>query len=411
MAEPLAVREIPDGLFDWLQEDKERRMVSHREAAESILAEARTQVKGIDGEQMPQPPEPVGGDSALPFRFIDLFAGIGGFRIGMEELGGRCVFTSEWDKFSQKTYASWFGEKPHGDINKVKISEIPDHDLLCAGFPCQPFSIAGVSKKNSLGREHGFKCKTQGTLFFRICEIIEAKEPPVIMLENVKNLRSHNRGDTWRVIRESLDELGYDVHADVVDGAGWVPQHRERIFIVGFRRDIFGEQVAYSFPKPPSGKRPRFIDILEKLPDPRYTLTDHLWEYLQNYAAKHKALGNGFGFGLTDPNGVSRTLSARYYKDGSEVLIGQKRGRNPRRLTPREAARLMGFPDHLPIVVSDTQAYKQFGNAVIPPVVKAVGSNVVAVMRALVEGTGGRCLIKGVYGKTNAAARSNSHPK
>lgn len=411
MAKQLAVKGIPDNLFNWLQQEKERRAVSLREVTEAILEEARSRVNGIEAEQVSEPPELIREDSALPFRFIDLFAGIGGFRIAMEELGGRCVFTSEWDKFSQKTYASWFGEKPHGDINEVNISDIPDHDLLCAGFPCQPFSIAGVSKKNSLGREHGFKCKTQGTLFFRICEIIKAKEPPVIMLENVKNLRSHNRGDTWRVIRESLDELGYDVHADVVDGAGWVPQHRERIFIVGFRRDVFGERVAFSFPRPPSGKRPRFGDILEESPDPRYTLTDHLWEYLQNYAAKHKALGNGFGFGLTDPNGVSRTLSARYYKDGSEVLIGQKRGRNPRRLTPREAARLMGFPDRLPIVVSDTQAYKQFGNAVIPPVVKAVGSNVVAVMRALVEGADGRCLIKGVYGKINGEEPSKSHPK
>lgn len=410
MAQQLLVKGIPDDLFEWLQHEKERLSVSLREVTGAILEEARVRASANGAEQVTEQTELIQGDSTLPFRFIDLFAGIGGFRIAMEELGGRCVFTSEWDRFSQKTYASWFGETPHGDINAVNISEIPDHDLLCAGFPCQPFSIAGVSKKNSLGREHGFKCKTQGTLFFRICEIIEAKEPPVIMLENVKNLRSHNRGDTWRVIRESLDELGYDVHADVVDGAGWVPQHRERIFIVGFRRDVFGQRVEFSFPRPPSGKRPRFGDILEESPDPRYTLTDHLWEYLQNYAAKHKALGNGFGFGLTDPNGISRTLSARYYKDGSEVLICQKRGRNPRRLTPREAARLMGFPDRLPIVVSDTQAYRQFGNAVIPPVVKAVGSNVVAVMRALVTGADGRCIIKGVYEKTNGTAHSHGHP-
>ena len=398
MAKQLAVKGIPDELFDWLHEEKDRRAVSLKEVTEQIIEEARSR-RAAPANDNNGASNPALNDNqkAAQFRFIDLFAGIGGFRLGMESLGGQCVFTSEWDKYSQKTYAAWYGDKPDGDINKVSISEIPDHDVLCGGFPCQPFSIAGVSKKNSLGREHGFKCKTQGTLFFRICEIIEAKAPPVIILENVKNLRSHDKGETWRVIRESLDELGYDVHAEIVDGAGWVPQHRERIFIVGFRREIFGQSVEFSFPKPKSAVRPRFKEILEKKPDPRYTLSDHLWTYLQNYAAKHKAAGNGFGFGMTNPNGVSRTLSARYYKDGSEVLISQGSKKNPRRLTPREAARLMGFPDHLPIVVSDTQAYKQFGNAVIPLVVRAVGREVVKVMRNFVGTAANDCLIKGRY--------------
>ena len=400
MAKQLAVKGIPDELFDWLHAEKNRRAVSLKEVTEQIIEEARSRrISPANDNEAPSGSAVNDNEQAAQFRFIDLFAGIGGFRLGMESVGGHCVFTSEWDKYSQKTYTAWYGDKPEGDINKVDISKIPDHDVLCGGFPCQPFSIAGVSKKNSLGREHGFKCKTQGTLFFRICEIIEAKAPPVIILENVKNLRSHDKGATWKVIRESLDELGYDVHAEIVDGSGWVPQHRERIFIVGFRREIFGQRVEFNFPKPKSAVRPRFKEILEKKPDPRYTLSDHLWEYLQNYAAKHKAAGNGFGFGMTNPNGISRTLSARYYKDGSEVLISQGTKKNPRRLTPREAARLMGFPDHLPIVVSDTQAYKQFGNAVIPLVVRAVGREVVKVMRNLVGATDGPCLIKGRYGE------------
>ncbi len=331
---------------------------------------------------------------AAPFVFIDLFAGIGGFRIGLERLGGRCAFSCEWDKNAQRTYHAWFGEIPAGDIRNVNPCDIPDHDLLAAGFPCQPFSIAGVSKKNSLGHEHGFKDKTQGTLFFHIAEIMQMKRPPVAILENVKNLLSHERGRTWQVIKSTLEELNYVVFHKIIDASGYVPQHRERVFIVCFDKEVFGANPDFSFPAPVSDTAPKFKSILEKKPGSKYILTDHLWEYLQNYAAAHKAKGNGFGFGMTDLNGVSRTLSARYYKDGSEVLI-PRNGGNPRRLTPREAARLMGFDDSLEIVVSDTQAYKQFGNAVVPAVVEAVGGEIVKTMLLKFQMIENGCLLKG----------------
>jgi len=315
----------------------------------------------------------------LPFTFVDLFAGVGGLRLGLERVGGRSVYSCEWDRYSQKTYNSWFGEVPQGDIRNIDIAAIPDHDVLAAGFPCQPFSIAGVSKKKSLGREHGFRDQTQGTLFFYLATIIEQKRPPVILLENVKNLKSHDQGRTWKVIKSTLENLDYTIFDKVIDAAGWVPQHRERVFIVGFDKKLFGDNVHYSFPTTPAGVPPKLKEILEEKVDKKYTLTTHLWTYLQNYADRHRAKGNGFGFGFGDPNGVTRTLSARYYKDGSEILIRQ-RGKNPRRLTPRECARLMGFPDSLAIVVSDTQAYRQFGNAVSPPVAEAVGSEIVRTL-------------------------------
>jgi DNA (cytosine-5)-methyltransferase 1 len=349
------------------------------------------------------------------FNFIDLFAGIGGFRIGLERLGGKCVFTSEWDKNSQKTYEAWFGDKPHGDINEIDPTEIPDHDILAAGFPCQPFSIAGVSKKRSLGQPDGFRCERQGNLFFRICDIVKVKRPPVLLLENVKNLRSHDKGQTWKVIEHTLSrELGYHVHAAIVDAAGWVPQHRERVFIACFDRAVFGDVAnRFLFPSPPTAGRPRLRDILEPSPDKRYTLTDHLWKYLQGYAKKHQAKGNGFGFGLNDPKSepdrVTRTLSARYYKDGSEILIHQGSGRNPRRLTPVECARLMGFTDKVAsstdIVVSDTQAYKQFGNAVVPLVVEAVGGEVLRVIDLLrVSASSSGCAVRGSRSPRTARA-------
>ena len=305
------------------------------------------------------------------FTFIDLFAGIGGMRIAFESAGGKCVYTNEWNKFSQKTYFDNFGDMPDGDITKVDASTIPDHDVLVAGFPCQPFSIAGVSKKNSLGRATGFEDKTQGTLFFDVCRIIKAKRPKAFMLENVKNLCSHDKGNTFRVIQESLDELDYDIFYKVLDGQNFVPQHRERILIVGFDRKTFKGLVDFKFDITPVEPKPVIKDILEKNPDSKYTLSDKLWSYLQAYAAKHKAAGNGFGYGIAPLNGVSRTLSARYYKDGSEVLIAQ-RNKNPRRLTPRECARLQGFPDTFKITVSDGQAYKQFGNSVVVPLMANV---------------------------------------
>lgn len=311
------------------------------------------------------------------FRFIDLFAGIGGMRIAYERAGGKCVYSSEWNKYSQQTYFANFGEQPEGDITQVKAEDIPDHDILVAGFPCQPFSIAGVSKKNSLGRATGFADKTQGTLFFDVCRILKEKRPKAFMLENVKNLCSHDRGRTFRVITESLDELNYEVFYAVLDGQNFVPQHRERIIIVGFDRERYGEDVDFDFKITPVFPKPVMRDILDKKVDEKYTLSDKLWIYLQNYAAKHKAAGNGFGYGIAPLDGVSRTISARYYKDGSEILIKQ-RGKNPRRLTPRECARLQGFPENFKIPVSDTQAYKQFGNSVVVPLMENVAKLVVA---------------------------------
>ncbi|MDD7681329.1 MAG: DNA (cytosine-5-)-methyltransferase [Stecheria intestinalis] len=316
------------------------------------------------------------------FKFIDLFAGIGGMRIAFQNVGGECVYSNEWNKYSQQTYFANFGEKPDGDITKVDARTIPDHDILVAGFPCQPFSIAGVSKKNSLGRATGFEDKTQGTLFFDVCRVLKAKKPKAFMLENVKNLKSHDKGRTFKVIMESLDELNYQVFYAILDGQNYVPQHRERILIVGFDRGRYGSDINFKFDLSPCYPKPLMKDILEKNVDPKYTLSDKLWTYLQNYSAKHRAAGNGFGYGIADPNGISRTLSARYYKDGSEILIAQD-GKNPRRLTPRECARLQGFPDTFKIVVSDTQAYKQFGNSVVVPLMENVAKLVVEKMKEL----------------------------
>lgn len=334
------------------------------------------------------------------FRFIDLFAGIGGLRRGFEHVGGHCLFTCEWNPYSQATYRANFPGDTHeivGDIREVDGKDIPEHDVLLAGFPCQPFSIAGVSKKNALGRPHGFRCDAQGTLFFDVARILDEHRPKAFLLENVKNLLSHDKGRTFQVIHNALTkELGYHVEAKVIDGRAFVPQHRERIFIVGFR-----EETAFTFEDlvlPNAGNGPTLGSILHPedgsesvdeftspfITEPkgrvasRYTLSEHLWTYLQNYAEKHRQKGNGFGFGLVGPRDVARTLSARYYKDGSEILIKQ-RAKPPRRLTPRECARLMGFdePGRKPfrITVSDTQAYKQFGNAVVVPVVKAVATH------------------------------------
>jgi DNA (cytosine-5)-methyltransferase 1 len=327
------------------------------------------------------------------FRFIDLFAGIGGLRRGFEPTGGRCVFTAEWDRYCQETYRANFDcdHEIAGDITKVGVDEIPPHDVLLAGFPCQPFSIAGVSKKNALNRPHGFLCDAQGTLFFDVARIISHHRPRAFLLENVKNLLGHDRGRTFEVIRRTLeDELGYEISVRVIDGRHWVPQHRERILIAGFREPNGFSLDDLVFPDPESAPRLRSILHPEdgseepekhyttgpsaRVSD-RYTLSSHLWGYLQDYAAKHRAKGNGFGFGLCGPDEVARTLSARYYKDGSEILVRQ-RDRPPRRLTPRECARLMGFDrggrDRFEIPVSDTQAYKQFGNAVVVPLIEAV---------------------------------------
>ena len=308
----------------------------------------------------------------MEYTFVDLFAGIGGTRLGFENAGCRCIFSSEWNKFAQQTYTTNFGEIPAGDIVQIESREIPDHDILVAGFPCQPFSISGVSKKISLKKPHGFKDPTQGTLFFEIKRILRDKRPRAFLLENVKHLERHDNGKTFKTIMYSLtQDLNYTVYYSVIDARSFVPQHRERIYIVGFNKPTM-----FSFPASPSAT-PRFRDILQVNVNSKYTLSDHLWDYLQKYAAKHKALGNGFRYGLTDLNGVARTLSARYHKDGSEILIPQN-GENPRRLTPRECARLMGFPEWFKIPVSDTQAYRQFGNSVVVPVIEMIA-------RAMVE--------------------------
>jgi len=335
------------------------------------------------------------------FTFIDLFAGIGGIRMGFENNGGHCVFTSEWDKYAVKTYCENFNVDHHidGDITKVSVEDIPDHDVLLAGFPCQPFSIAGVSKKNSLGRVHGFECKTQGTLFFDVARIIKEKQPKAFLLENVKNLMSHDKGRTFQVIKETLEEeLGYRVFPKVVDAKGFVPQHRERIFLVGFRDDTDFSWDAFDRKKPDakvmgdilhpqnSSEQPEKDYTLGKKAkvNEKYILSDKLWKYLYDYAAKHKAKGNGFGYGMITKTKTARTLSARYYKDGSEILVSRGKG-NPRRLTPRECARLMGYPDTFNIPVSDTQSYKQFGNSVVMPVIQEIARIMKPHIMTLIE--------------------------
>ena len=371
MAKQIHIR-LEDSLFESLSEFTELSDQSVQDVVSGAVMQLLQQ----------QRPVPAVDDSE--FSFIDLFAGIGGMRIAFETAGGKCVYSNEWNKYSQQTYFANFGEQPEGDITKVDAKSIPDHDILVAGFPCQPFSIAGVSKKQSMGRATGFEDKTQGTLFFDVCRILKEKRPKAFMLENVKNLCSHDRGRTFKVILESLEELDYQVFYQVIDGQNFVPQHRERILIVGFDRKRYGENVKFEFNISPVEPKPVIRDILEENPDPKYTLSDKLWVYLQNYAAKHKAAGNGFGYGIAPLDGVSRTLSARYYKDGSEVLIEQE-GKNPRKLTPRECARLQGFPDSFKIVVSDTQAYKQFGNSVVVPLMANVAqliSNEIKIMES-----------------------------
>lgn len=370
----------PATIYRW-----ERGEVRPRKAALSVLRSMLDSSKAEDRDRS-------------AFRFIDLFAGIGGIRRGFEPLGGACVFTSEWDRFAQSTYSANFPHDGHsiaGDITKISVDDIPAHDLLLAGFPCQPFSIAGVSKKNALGRAHGFADETQGTLFFDVARIIAAHRPRAFLLENVKNLVNHDKGRTFKVIMRTLRDLGYYVpQPRVIDAKGYLPQHRERILIAGFRNQCdftFDDLVVK-----PSTAGPKLGSILhpedgtEAAPDKHYTdaagrvrekyfLTEHLWGYLQRYAEKHRAAGNGFGFGLVGPDDVARTLSARYYKDGSEILVRRGEGETPRRLTPRECARLMGFDSgrgaSFKIPVSDTQAYKQFGNSVAVPVIEAVAQH------------------------------------
>jgi DNA (cytosine-5)-methyltransferase 1 len=330
-------------------------------------------IKFDDDVLFPKPANP-------RFTFIDLFAGIGGFRLAMQRLQGECVFSSEWDAMAQRTYYANFGEIPFGDITKPETKKwIPDKfDVLCAGFPCQPFSIAGVTKKNALGRKHGFEDEKQGNLFFHIAEIIDRHRPKAFFLENVKNLTSHDKGKTFKIIKETLLDLGYSFHTKILDGQNFVPQHRQRTFMIGFDSKIYKGKEKFEFPEMPEKRIYELKDIIDDKVDKKYTLSDHLWNYLYEYAIKHKAKGNGFGFGLFDKNKheVTRTISARYFKDGSEVLIKQK-NKNPRRLTPNECARLQGYPNHFAIPVSDTAAYKQFGNSVVVPLIEAIGEKII----------------------------------
>jgi DNA (cytosine-5)-methyltransferase 1 len=343
---------------------------------------------------------------ALPtsgtFTFVDLFAGIGGLRLAMESAGGRCVFTSEWDEYAKKTYHANFRDNREiaGDITEIEADQIPEHDVLVAGFPCQPFSIAGVSKKNALGRLHGFDDETQGTLFFDVLRILTAHKPAAFLLENVKNLTSHDRGRTFDVIRRKLKlELGYELHTRIIDAGHFVPQHRERIVIVGFRTETgftwddlklpaYGHRRLKHILHPEDGTETlesHFTEGELAQVSSKYVLSNKLWQYLQGYAEKHRAKGNGFGFGLVDGEKISRTLSARYYKDGSEILVSRGEGQNPRRLTPRECARLMGYPETFRIPVSDTRAYKQFGNSVAVPVFEEVARIMVPHVLALMN--------------------------
>jgi DNA (cytosine-5)-methyltransferase 1 len=326
-------------------------------------------------------PGPVEGEEK--FTFIDLFAGIGGFRMALQDVGGKCVFSSEYDKYARQTYFANYGDVPFGDITKEEVRQyIPKKfDVLCGGFPCQPFSIAGVSKKISLGRKHGFDDEKQGNLFFHVADIIEKHRPKAFFLENVKNLVTHDKGNTFKVIKSTLEGLGYSFDKRVLDGKHFAPQHRERTIMVGFDKKVFGDDIKFDFDRveiPEADKKIK--SILDSKVDPKYTLSDKLWNYLQDYAKKHKANGNGFGYGLVDLNGISRTISARYYKDGAEILIPQN-GKNPRRLTPPEAARLQGYPPGFKIVVSDNQAYKQFGNSVVMPLIRAVGKEIVDILQ------------------------------
>lgn len=385
---------------------------NQRELAEELGVSVRTVRRWEIGESEPPSylesairqrllPFDTNDEKESDFTFIDLFAGIGGIRMGFEKHGGHCVFTSEWDRWAQKTYLANFPESTHkliGDIKDVDEHDVPDHDVLLAGFPCQPFSIAGVSKKNSLGRKHGFLDKTQGTLFFDVARIIKAKRPKAFLLENVKNLVSHDKGKTFRVICKVLqEELGYHIDWKVIDGQHFVPQHRERIIIVGFREptDFTWDDLqlpqegpllsSILHPQDGSEEPESHYTIGKKAKvDARYTLSPKLWTYLQNYAAKHRAAGNGFGFGLVNGDSVTRTLSARYYKDGSEILVSRGPRSCPRRLTPRECARLMGLDDSFVIPVSDTQAYKQFGNSVIMPVIQEVARIMIPRIKQLI---------------------------
>jgi DNA (cytosine-5)-methyltransferase 1 len=390
MAKSIAVRSLSDQLAKDLELAIPKGM-SREAYVRKLITE------GVDADVQRAKASKAKSHRRAEFTFIDLFAGIGGFHIGMAANGGTCAYANEWDKFAAQTYAAWTG---HEKVSTVDIrlvdfkKDIPKHDVLCAGFPCQPFSIAGVSKKNSLGRAHGFEDPKQGNLFFAIRDIAAAKRPPILFLENVKNLKSHDGGNTWKVICQELEAINYEVKSEVIDANGYVPQHRERIFMVCFDKTKFTRSEIDSFKFPGPVEKTLTLDsILDvEAPERKYMLTSGLWNYLKDYAAKHKAAGNGFGYSLVDRSDTSRTLSARYYKDGSEVLIKQKGWKNPRKLTPAEAIRLMGynaklakkmgFKQGFPQIVSDTQTYKQCGNSVCPLITERIAKEIARILKS-----------------------------
>lgn len=324
------------------------------------------------------------------FSFIDLFAGIGGFHLALESLGGNCVFASEIDDKARRTYHDNYGIFPHGDIREITGPEkndnmvrwsIPDHNILAGGFPCQPFSLAGVSSRNALGQEHGLRDKTKGTLFFDICRIVDIKRPDVVFLENVKNIVGHDNGRTFQIIRDALEnELGYSFFYEIISSEFLVPQKRKRCFIVAFKDQVSN----FEFPKF-DGEPKQLRSILENDVNPKYTLSDRGWAGHIRRTKQNKLKGNGFSAVEADLSRPANTLVARYYKDGKECLIPQA-GQNPRMLTPRECARLQGFPEDFIIHPTRTAAYKQFGNAVTVPLVREIAKKIIQKLEQINNG-------------------------
>lgn len=405
MPRDILIRNVPDETYKALGELKPPEL-SQTEFLRGVLDDAVLDSKQLSIFQNRTPPKQT--ETKTHFKFVDLFAGIGGFHCAMTAVGGECVFTSEWDKHAVKTYKEWYrtDNVMSDDIRDFDPTQIPDHDVLCAGFPCQPFSLAGVSKKNSLGRKHGFEDETQGNLFFSLMKIVEAKRPPILFLENVPNLKSHDKGNTWKVIEQHLFDAEYETYSETVDASQWVPQKRKRIFVICFDKKVFGrpDNIRFEWPDNITTDGPKLASVLEPNPDRKYMLSDKLWGYLQNYARKHAAKGNGFGFGLNNGDSVTRTMSARYHKDGSEILIKQSHWKNPRRLTPQEAHKLMGYNERyarmfghdgsFPVVVSDTQAYRQCGNSVVPQAIESVARVLVTIMARTFKSEGNGCLLK-----------------
>ena len=416
----LLIRNVPNEDIDWLRESKPVG-ISQNDYLKSILARARVDLGQDDLFAAVTEPQPI--YSSAPFKFIDVFAGIGGFRAGMTSVGGKCVYANEWDRHACKTYSVWYGDRgiDSRDIREVDIpNDIPDHDILCAGFPRQSFAVKTASRRDSVCLPDGAIDEKVGSLFSRVMDIVDCKRPPVLFFEDVKNLKTHNEGKTFKAVERSIRERGYTVSAKVFDACSWVPQRRERTFLVCFDTEVFAHDLNFNFdfPEPPAGEHPTLKSILlSGNPSKRYMLSDKLWTYLQEYAKKHRAKGNGFGYGLFSGEDVAKAISARYCKDGSEILINQKGWRNPRRLLPREVMLLMGFEDEyaelfghkngFPQVVSDTQSYRQFGNAVVRKIIGAVGAKIVHTISRAVQFSDHACLLKGrLIAGANLAGRN-----